>query len=145
MPAEGRRFKPIGILAVADYPLPFDFSDAEVLRMRVPLGYDGVITDVVCELSAPGGTGFVEAAGDIAWRLSANGTAGNVRRFLRDLGNLQVTIGSLTVPSPVPRGGIRIYSDDLVIFTAAFAVGAEVRINPLARVICSVTGWFYPR
>jgi hypothetical protein len=145
MPAEGRRFKPVGILPV---PAPAGFNGLDTLipfggtadgTLVVPVGYDGVITDTVCEITANGGTGFVEGSGDLTWRLSANG------RFLRDMGNILVTEGSLTTPSPVPRGGLRVFSQDVIKFTVAFAVGADARINPAANVIVSVTGWFYPR
>jgi len=88
---------------------------------------------------ADAATGFTEGSGDITWRLSADS------RYLRDEGNLQVTVGSLITPSPVPRGNLRVYSGNLMLFTVAFAVGAEARLNPNARVVCSITGWYYPR
>lgn len=140
MPKEGRRFKPISTLLVST-AVPFTGMDIPVLQTRVPLGYDGVISDVVCEImpGATGFTGFIEGSGDLTWRLSAD------NRYLRDLGNLKVTVGSLTSPSPVPRGMLRVYSHDLLTFSVAFAVGAEARIQPDANVICSITGWFWPR
>lgn len=136
MPKEGRRFKPIGYLAVADV-MPFTGTDQLVLDVYVPTGYDGVITDVVCGVTAAGPTGFVEGSGDVAWRLAADG------RFLRDLGNIRSSLGSLTSPSPVPRGGLRVFSRNRLQFYVSIAIGAP--INPLARIVCSITGWFYPR
>ncbi len=135
MPKEGRRFKPISTLLVSDVALPYDGSDIAVLQERVPLGYDGVISDIVCEIAPGGGgiTGFVEGSGDLTWRLSSDG------RFLRDQGNLQVTVGSLTSPSPVPRGMLRVFSHDLLVFSVAFAPGAEARISSTARIICSIS------
>jgi hypothetical protein len=138
MPKEGRRFKPISTLLVST-AIPFTGLDIPVLSTRVPVGYDGVISDVVCEITANGATGFVDGSGDITWRLQAD------NRFLRDMGNLKVTVGSLVTPSPVPRGMLRVYSHDLIQFLVNFAVGAEARINPNAFIVCSVTGWFYPR
>ena len=140
MPKEGRRFKPISTLLVSD-AVPFTGLDVAVMTERVPVGYDGVISDVVCEIvPGPGGiTGFIEGSGDIAWRLAAD------TRFLRDMGNLQVTVGSLTTPSPVPRGMLRVYSHDVLTFYVNFAIGAEARISPTARIVCSITGWYYPR
>lgn len=138
MPKEGRRFKPISTLLVSD-AVPFTGLDVLVMSERVPVGYDGVISDVVCEIVANGATGFLDGSGDITWRLSAD------KRFLRDLGNLKVQVGSLVTPSPVPRGMLRVYSHDLIQFFVNFLPGAEVRINPNARIVCSVTGWFYPR
>lgn len=139
MPSEGRRFKPISTLAVT--AAPFTGLDTTVLSVTVPVGYDGVITDFVCGIDpgTSGGTGFVEGSGDLVWRLKANG------RHLRDLGNIQTSLGSLTAPNPVPRGGIRVWSQDLLVFSVSFAVGADVRISPDARIVCSITGWYYPR
>lgn len=138
MPKEGRRFKPINTLLVST-AIPFTGTDITVMTERVPVGYDGVISDVVCEIVANGGTGFLDGSGDITWRLEAD------NRMLRDMGNIQVRMGSLTNPSPVGRGMLRVYSHDLLKFVVNFAVGAEVRINPNAQIVCSITGWFYPR
>lgn len=138
MPKEGRRFKPIKTLLVST-AIPFTGLDVNVLTERVPYGYDGVIEDVVCEVLADSATGFTEGSGDITWRLSADG------RYLRDEGNLTVTVGSLTTPSPIPRGNLRVFSGNKLEFDVAFAVGAEARLNPDARIVCSITGWYYPR
>lgn len=137
MPKEGRRFKPINYLAIAD--AVFDGTDQVVLDVYVPTGYDGVITDIVCGITSPGATGFVEGSGDIVWRLAADG------RFLRDLGNILTSLGSLISPSPVPRGNLRVFSRNRLQFFAAFPAGAEERLNPAGRIVCSITGWFYPR
>ena len=138
MPKEGRRFKPINYVTIAS-AIPFTGLDIPVLDVYVPNSYDGVITDVVCGITAPGATGFLEGSGDITWRLSANG------RFLRDMGNIQSSLGSLVTPSPVPRGGLRVFSRNRIIFSVALAVGAEAVINPAGRIVCSITGWWYPR
>lgn len=139
MPAEGRRFKPISVLAVP--AAPFTGLDTTVLSVTVPIGYDGVITDFVCNIDpgTSGSTGFIEGSGDLVWRLRAN------NRHLRDLGNIQTSLGSLTAPNPVPRGGIRVWSQDELVFSVSFAVGADARIAADARVVCSITGWYYPR
>lgn len=85
MPAGGRRFKPISTLLVSS-AIPFMGADVVVLSERVPVGYDGVISDIVCEIVSPTGTGFVDGSGDITWRLEAD------NRFLRDMGNLKVQV-----------------------------------------------------
>ncbi len=138
MPKEGRRFKPISTLLIST-AIPFTGLPVNVLTERVPYGYDGVIEDIVCEVLADSSTGFTEGSGTVAWRLSADG------RYLRDEGNLEVSVGSLTNPSPIPRGSLRVYSGNLLKFDVAFQVGAEGVLNPLARVVCSITGWYYPR
>lgn len=136
MPKEGRRFRPIDYLTIASIS-PFDGTDQLVLSVYVPTGYDGVITDVVCGVTANGPTGFVEGSGDVVWRLAADG------RYLRDMGDIRSSLGSLTSPSPVPRGGLRVFSRNQLQFFVAIQAGAP--INPNARIVCSITGWFYPR
>jgi hypothetical protein len=139
MPAEGRQFKPVGISNALSTYAPFTGANIPVLTVLVPLGYDGVITDYVCEVSAAGATGFVEGSGTVTWRLSADG------RYLRDVGNIKVTMGSLIQPSPVPRGGLRVWSHNLIQFSVALQAGAEAILNPAAVIICSINGWFYAR
>lgn len=148
MPPEGRRFRPITSTPLTAFQVPgpgFNGVDTVVLQMRVPLGYDGVISDVVCNYL--GGAGFDEGSGEITWRLAADylpasavdATGG---RYLRDCGKIITSLGSLTQPSPVPRGGLRVYSWDYVTFfcnvdpTATIAGG---------NIICSVGGWLWPR
>lgn len=139
MPKEGRAFRPVGTLAVS--AIPFTGVDTPVLDVIVPVGYDGVITEVVCEISAPTppGSGFLEGSGDVVWRLSADG------RYLRDYGNITVTSGSLRVPSAVLRKGVRVYERNRLIFTVAIAPAATGVLNPAGMVICSISGWYWPR
>lgn len=136
MPAEGRRFKPVGVLALA--AITADTNQA-VLQMTADTGYDGVITDIVCEATAPGATNFVEGSGMISWRLAAN------LRYLRNVGNIQTTMGSLTSPGVVPRGGWRIYSREVLTFYVNITAAAMALLNPNTNIICSFSGWQYPR
>lgn len=145
MPPEGRRFRPISVAPLTSFgsPGPFTGADVVVLQMRVPLGYDGVISDVVANFS---GSGFDEGSGEITWRLAADylpiGGLTTGGRYLRDMGNILVSLGSLTQPSPVPRGGLRIYSWDLVTFYANISAAATVANG---NIICSIAGWTWPR
>lgn len=148
MPPEGRRFKPITYTALTAFQIPgpgFNGVDTVVLQERVPLGYDGVISDVV--FNYLGGSGFDEGSGEIIWRLAADylpasavdATGG---RYLRDMGNVKTSLGSLTQPSPVPRGGLRVYSwDYLTVY---------IRVDPTATIaggnmITSISGHYWPR
>jgi hypothetical protein len=141
MPAEGRQFKPVGVSNTIG-SLATDVNVA-VLTVQVPTGYDGVITDYVCEVAASAGGaasgGFVEGSGQIIWRLAADG------RYLRDLGNIEVTMGSLIQPSPVPRGGLRVFSKNIITFFADIAGATVGLLDPNARIVCSVSGWFWAR
>lgn len=145
MPPEGRRFRPIAVTPLTSFgaPGPFTGLDVVVLQERVPLGYDGVISDVVFNF---GGSGFVEGSGDITWRLAADylpitalATGG---RYLRDMGNVTTSLGSLTQPSPVPRGGLRVYSWDLITIYCNVAVGAAIANG---NILTSISGWWWPR
>lgn len=145
MPAEGRRFRPISVSPLTDFQTlgVFNATDVICLQMRVPLGYDGVISDVVFNFT---GSGFIEGSGDITWRLSADylldSTGVPTARWLRDMGEVTTSLGSLTQPSPVPRGGLRVYSNDLVTVWANVAAAAVIANG---NIITSIAGWVYPR
>lgn len=145
MPAEGRQFKPVGVSGTIGTLATG--VDIPVLIEPVPLGYDGVITDFVCEVVASSGGpaqgGFVEGSGQVTWRLMAN--SGGPGRYLRDLGNIKVTMGSLVQPSPVPRGGLRVYSDDTIQFLVNINAATVSQLDPNARIVCSINGWYYAR
>lgn len=145
MPAEGRRFRPITSTPLTAFQTAgvFNATDVVVLQMRVPLGYDGVISDVVMGFT---GSGFDEGSGEITWRLAAdylpiapNATGG---RYLRDMGNVTTSLGSLTQPSPVPRGGLRVYSYDLVTMYCNISAAATVANGVI---LASIAGWTWPR
>ncbi len=140
-PAEARRFRPITSTSIATFVAGVD---TVVLQERIPLGYDGVINDVV--FSYLGGAGFVEGSGDITWRLAADylpvGAVTTGGRYLRDMGNVITSLGSLTQPSPVPRGGLRVYSYDLVTIYCNIAVGAPIAGG---NIIVSIGGHVWPR
>lgn len=143
MPSGGRRFKPIGILNVPDLANPANVGvdiivpfNTSAGSLEVPDGWDGVITDVVMNIT---NSPFVEGSGDLTWRLSAS------QRYLRDMGDVITQLGSLTAPNPVPRGGLRVYSKNLITMTINFGANAPNTINPAGKILVSVTGWFYPR
>ena len=147
MPSEGRRFRPITTPGI---PLTsfqtagvFNGLDVVILQMPVPLGYDGVISDVVMSFT---GQGFDEGSGEITWRLAATylpvGGLQTGGRYLRDMGNVTSSIGSLTQPSPVPRGGLRVYSGDLVTMLCSIASTATVSNGVI---VGSIAGWVWPR
>jgi hypothetical protein len=137
MPREGRRFKPVGILPVSSFGGVAGTQTA--LTMTVDTGYDGVLTDIVCEVVADGATGFIEGGGDVIWRLQNN------QHYVRDLGNIQVTMGSLTSPGVVPRGGVRIFSRNVLTFLVSIDASGLANLSPGARIVTSLSGWMYPR
>ena len=145
MPPEGRRFRPITSTPLTSFQTAgvFNGLDVVVLQMRVPLGYDGVISDVVLNFT---GSGFDEGSGEITWRIAADylpiGGLQVGGRYLRDMGNVITSLGSLTQPSPVPRGGLRVYSWDLVTVYCNIASTATVANGVI---LASLAGWTWPR
>jgi hypothetical protein len=138
MPAEGRRFQAVEVLGpLNSLPVGWDDgTDRLVLTTTVPYGYDGVLTGIVTLFS---GTGFQEGSGDITWRVQNN------LRWIRDYGNIQESIGSLTSASLDPRLGSRLYSRQVLRIYVAFAAGAAAVLDPDGRIIVAMQGWFYPR
>ena len=137
MPKEGRKFAPASTLPVSS-AIPFTGVDLAVLTTRVPYGYDGIVEEIVCGMVSTSGATFTEGSGDVAFRLSAD------YRFLRDQGNLTLSTGSIREQGQM-RGNWKVYSGNLLKFVVNFAIGAESRVNPDARVVCAIRGYFYPR
>lgn len=130
MPAQGRRFSKISSIPI---PLVGQFgTDVLVTSFIVPQGWDGVIASTVNQFT---GLNFNEGSGDISWRLQIN------QRYVKDMGNIQVTLGTTTQPWPVNGGSIRLVSRQLVQFFVNVA-----NANPAGgRIVCAMFGWFYPR
>lgn len=127
MPPEGRQYQQINSIA-----LPADPSgDVIVLQFRVPTGYDGVITSIVNFYT---GTGFVEGSGDLIWRLKVG------QKWARNLGEINTTLGSLTSPCQLFRGGIRVYTEQYITYYA----NVPTATLSGGRVVCGVFGWYYP-
>jgi len=119
-------------------PLPDPASvNVVVLSFRVPIAYDGIL---LAQYHGYRGAGtFVEASGDIIWRVSANG------RYLRDMGNMQVSIGSPQTLSPCP-GGLWLHSGDLVEYVVSAPNGSGALPLPgQGFILAGLHGWFWPR
>lgn len=130
MPPQGRRFQ-----FIETVPLPDDGSRADVVRFRVPYGWDGVIVGLVNRYL---GVGFVEGSGDLSWGLRI----GHV--YARDYGNVTTSLGDLQSSARL-SGPIRILSGQDVAYEVRVAAGASSRLFPSGRVLCAVFGWYYPR
>ena len=152
MPPEAKRFQRIGNLPVAgnftglDIQLQFQGVTGPLFQCDV--GYDGVITEVVLDIVSSGATGFVQASGDVTWRVGVDlGQATNEALwYYRDYGNVINTFGSLTQPSELGgAGGLRFISGQKISVYVNLLVAAQFRINPNAVIIGSIAGWTYPR
>ena len=129
MPPQGRRFSPISSISLPTN----DGNDHLVTSFLVPLGYDGVIVTVVANYS---GQGFVEGSGDLTWRLQLN------ERYVKDYGNLQTSVGSLTIPTNI-QNSIFLLSGQLVQFFVNRSVGSVSLVG--GRIVCGLLGWYWPR
>lgn len=132
MPSSGRRFQQIGSI-----PRPgVEGTDLLVTTFQVPIGFDGVIVSVVGMFT---GAGFVEGSGDLHYRIEIN------RRWLKDYGDVQTTMGTVASPCMIYRGGVRLRTQEVVRYWVQLGAGALGRLDPLGRIVCAFFGWFYPQ
>lgn len=128
MPPEARQYQEINSI-----PLPAaNGTDTVVNTFKVPTGYDGVITSIAHYWT---GAGFVEGSGDLIWRIKLQ------NRYARNLGNVDTTLGSLTSPCPLFRGGVRVYSQQQITYYVNHSLASGLAGG---RIVCAVFGWFYP-
>lgn len=137
MPSNGRRIRELSSLAVSAPGNVFDGVTVNpVLSWLVPVGYDGIIDTIIANISGAG-NGFIEGSGQISWRLAAN------KRYLRDVGNIQFSIGSLLTPIPDTNSGLRVYSGNIITMGVTFSAAAFGAIS--GTIVCATFGWVYPR
>jgi len=128
-PAGFRTFNPGGAIPL---PLPAA-ADVVIFSFRVPLGYDGMILG-----QFHGFTGdFTEGSGDLEWRVRVNG------RYLKDMGQMLVSIGSNRTLSPV-YGGLQLRSKNLVEYLV-FAPNLSASLDPSGNIIAGLHGYVWPR
>jgi hypothetical protein len=132
-PRNSTRWFPKGNLVIPVAPAGVDqlvFSD------RIPLGYDGVLMTVT---NSWNGSGFVEASGDITWRIKKD------RIFIPYYDTITSTLGSLSVPVDVVGQGIALFSGQLLQYYANFQAGSEARLNVGGKTVCALQGFIWPR
>ena len=79
MPRNGKEFRELGSKNLASFQTGgvFNGLDVVISQFRVPIGLDGILTNVISQFT---GTGHVEGSGDIVWRVLLN------NHFARNLG-----------------------------------------------------------
>ena len=132
-PKNAVRWQPRADLTIPVVPAA---ADQAVLSERIPLGYDGTLIAITTVWN---GTGFVEASGDITWRVKIDG------RFVPFFEAITVSLGSLTVPFDVAGQGITLLSGQLVQIFANFLPGSEGRLNVGGKTICAASAYIWPR
>lgn len=135
-PDGGRAFSPQALIPVSSVTPGVATT---LLSIETPFGYDGVINYVIANIlpTAAASSNFTEGSGDIIWQLLANS------RHLRDWGDVLISRGSPIDPSPIPNGGLRVYSRNLIQMNVTLAVGNA--LNPDSNLLAMIMGWFYPR
>lgn len=130
-PPGSRVFNPSGGI-----PLPNTTDEnVIVLRFRVPVGYDGIITAQYNEFTQP----WTEGSGDLVWRVRVDG------RYLRDCGNILFTLGSSVDLSPI-YGGLQLRSGNLVEYVvSAPNTSGSLPLPGVGNILAGLHGWFYPR
>jgi len=132
MPGDGRRYQQIGSIvlpAVAN-------TDTLVTTFAVPTGYDGVIVSIVNMFT---GAGFVEGSGDLHYRIQIN------RRWLKDYGDIQTTMGTVASPCMIYRGGVKLRTQEVVRYWVSVTAAGLGVLDPTGRIVCAFFGWFYPQ
>jgi len=132
-PKNAVRWQPRGDLTIPVLPAA---ADQLVFEERIPQGYDGLL---VALTNVWNGIGFVEASGDITWRVKID------RRFIPFFDTILVTLGSLAVPFDIVGQGIPLLSGQLVQYFVNFGLGSEGRLNAGGKTICACTGYTWPR
>ena len=129
MPSTGRRFQKISSIALP----AMTGLDNVVVSFTVPVGYDGVIQQMVNFWT---GIGFEEGSGQLTWRIKNN------NRWIKDYGQILTTLGSLATPYTVFQGPVRIASKQTITYYVNNALASGLLGG---RAVCALLGWFYPR
>jgi hypothetical protein len=132
-PRNATRWQPRGDLTI---PIAPAGVDQLVFSERMDLGYDGIITS---PSNIWAGTGFIEASGDITWRIKKD------RVFIPYYDTITVSLGSLAVPFLVGLEGIPVLSGQLIQYFVNFQAGSEGRLNVGGKTVCAFTGYKWAR
>jgi hypothetical protein len=114
----------------------FDGLDHLVLAFTIPVGYDGILKGFTQLYT---GLGFVEGSGDISWRVQVN------RRYLKGMGNMQTSMGSLQGDGRNMPVGVMVQSRQWITYWVNLLPAAAARLDATARIVCTVSGWLYPQ
>lgn len=135
MPTNGEEFKKPFSQPLTSFQDTGVFTGDDVIlgQFQVPYGYDGVINRFICGFT---GDGFVDFSGSIIWRLIIG------IRYAKDLGNVQVSYGSLQNALLVPGYNIPLVSGQTVSLIANIPVSSGVSGG---NVFAACFGSFNPR
>lgn len=129
MPPEGERLQKFGSAV-----LPFDGLDHVLVDFTMPIGWDGVGTNIMFTCTD---ANFVQGSGDVTWRLKVG------ERFIPDFSNTQFSLNNLGQPHALVGGYIRLLSLQRVQIFGNVAIASAT--DPNARINAAVVGWQYPK
>jgi hypothetical protein len=112
----------------ATISIPNIGDTAIVFSFKVPIGYDGVVKLLSCNLTV---CGFTEGDGSIIWRLFVN------NRAVRNFSNILVEKGTIQIPRPISP--LRLFSGDIIQWRITNISSALV-----GGTVCSLNGYIYP-
>ena len=115
-------------------PADGGLANWSVVQFTVPTGHFGLILGYYCNYM---GTGFVQGSGDIVWRLRV----GNA--WMRNMGNLQFAMGSLSNPFSMPLMQL-LTSDDTITFAVNVPNTSGLIQVGTSYILCGLQGWYYP-
>lgn len=114
-------------------PLSSD-GDVEVLRFRVPEGFDAVVRGIYHHYTGPG---FVQGSGDIEWRLRVG------RVYPRFMGRMTVEMGDVDAHFPI--SGLLVPSGQTVYYIVNVPNLSGGILPENSEIVCSIEGWLIPR
>lgn len=132
MPPEGERLQKAGSILLPTVEL----TDTLVLDFTMPIGWDGVATNVMMTSTDPT---FVEGSGDLVWRMKVGD------RWIPDFSNVIFSLNDLRNPHALIGGYIRLLSLQRIQIFVSLGAGALMRLSATSRINTAVVGWQYPK
>jgi hypothetical protein len=125
---------PFHIVNSIPTPLPAA-GDVLVCSGKVPLGYDGLLTEIFQFFQ---GGGFQQGSGDLIWRIRRN------QIWLKQLGNCIYSLGNPQNPISLTEGQILFSGTQFGFYVNAPNVTGSLIIAG-SSVVCGMRGFYWPR
>jgi hypothetical protein len=110
-------------------------GDNIVTTLKVPIGYDGIVTGLYWLYS---GQGFLQGSGDIIYRLQIN------RRYVKDLGDIPYSLGSPVLPFPLTEGQLLLSGWSVNVIVTVPNLSGNIQIGA-STITAGLIGFFWPR
>jgi hypothetical protein len=110
-------------------------GDVLVCQGKVPLGYDGILTEI---FQIYQGSGFQQGSGDIVWRIRRN------QVWLKQLGNMPYSLGNTTNPVCLTEGQILFSNTLFQFFVNVPNLSGMIQVGA-SLITCGMNGFYWPR